>query len=135
MKQLLLELGVVLVLLAVVLGLMWGCYQLGVTRGELGAKARCQNQQIDQLTRMATTQASAVAQSLAADAALRDMLATRGAIDTQTTRDLKNALAKTAGSRADCRFDDDSMRQLKAARDRAASAAASGFRQPVPAPG
>lgn len=43
-------------------------------------------------------------------------------INQTTTEELRHALAKTASSRVDCRLPDDSMQQLKDARNRASDA-------------
>jgi hypothetical protein len=55
-------------------------------------------------------------------------LAKRTRADSEITRSMKNALAKTAGNRRDCRFDAASLQHLDDARERAAQAAASGIR-------
>ncbi|WP_431222219.1 hypothetical protein ACQ86O_17850 [Serratia sp. L9] len=62
-----------------------------------------------------------------ADRALSERIAEQELRDEQTTRDIKNALKKTASDRVNCVFDDDSMQQLAAARDRATAAVTGGI--------
>ncbi|RGP57278.1 hypothetical protein ASB58_00935 [Pseudomonas abyssi] len=62
-------------------------------------------------------------------------MSARQQADANTTKELTDALALTAAERAQCRFDDDSMRHTAAARDRAAQAAAGGLGGAVPAAG
>ena len=63
----------------------------------------------------------------AASQQLSQQLAARQTQDEQTTRNIKNALKKTAATRVNCVYDADSMRELIAARERATAAAASGI--------
>lgn len=56
------------------------------------------------------------------------------AANQKTTRELRDVLKKTSADRAGCRFDDDSVQRVQAARDAAASAAANGLRGAVPTP-
>lgn len=74
-----------------------------------------------------------VAEANAAGRAMRQALAARAQADLKSTRELKDALTRTAGSRVGCMFDDGVMRQLESARDRAAAAAAGGIRPALPA--
>lgn len=74
-----------------------------------------------------------VEDSQAASRDMRNALALRNAQDQKSTKELRDVLAKTAGSRADCRFDADSMRLIHTARDRAATAASSGVLDGMPA--
>ena len=67
-----------------------------------------------------------------ASKSMRQALASREQLDTTTTKELKNALTATADSRAGCVFPAVVMRQLAAASERAAQAAAGGIHHPLP---
>ncbi|WP_218918960.1 hypothetical protein [Pandoraea norimbergensis] len=71
--------------------------------------------------------------SQAASRDMRNALALRNAQDQKSTKELRDVLAKTAGSRSGCRFDADSMYLIHAARDRAAAAASGGVLDGLPA--
>ncbi|WP_150600522.1 hypothetical protein [Pandoraea fibrosis] len=67
-----------------------------------------------------------------ASATLLDAMTKRAALDERTTKEFRRVLAKTAAARIDCRLDDDSVRHLAAARERAARAAAGGLGRAMP---
>ena len=83
---------------------------------------------------MLDTTASLTAAANTASQALGQTISARQQADAKTTREIRNVLNSTASQRAGCLFDADSMRQLDAARERAATAATSGVRSPVPSP-
>ena len=121
-------------LLAVLVALVGaaGGYWWGRTDGSAVAKARQAEQLVGDMQQLLQQHASLVSRSHAASTALRRAAAERSKTDSRTTKELQDALAKTADSRAGCRFDDGVMRHLQAARDRAASAAAGGSAGAVP---
>jgi hypothetical protein len=88
---------------------------------------------ITQLTDIIDTGKTLASDAAEASKAMRAITDSRTRANNLTTKDLENALAKTAGNRVDCRFDADVMRQLDAARQSAAEAAAGGLRGTVPA--
>ena len=71
--------------------------------------------------RQLTTEANKASNALAAQVAARQTA------DEQSTRELKDALKKTASQRVKCVFDDGVMQLLREARERAATAAADGL--------
>lgn len=118
----------VLTALAGVLGGYWW----GRTDGAAVAKARQAAQVVADMEQLLDKHAGLAAQSNAASAALRKAAAHRGEVDRRTTKELKDALGKTADSRVDCRFDAGVMQHLQAARDRASVSAAGGGDGAVP---
>lgn len=65
---------------------------------------------------------------------LSNLLAERAKDNADTTKELKDALKKTQGSRRSCVLDDDVMQQLGRAQARAANAARDGFTRPAHQP-
>lgn len=125
----------VIVILAGVLATLAGTgggYLYGHSRGVADERARANATTVKELSNIIESHQELVDATNEASKAMREALTTRTAQDTKTTTELKNALAKTAGSRIGCRFDDDVMRNLTAARERAAAAAAGGIRNTVP---
>ncbi|TDK65993.1 hypothetical protein [Sapientia aquatica] len=86
---------------------------------------------ITDITAIVDAHKKLIADANAASRAMRAALAARSATDDDATKELTNALTQTAANRVDCRFDDNVMRQLNAARDRAATSSASGIRYPL----
>ena len=111
-----------------------GGYFVGDSHGTDAAKANQDAKTVADLTNIIGANSALIIDSNAASKSMREALALRSAQDSKTTQEFKNALAKTAGSRVGCRFDDDVMRNLTEARDRAAAAAAGGIRNAVPGP-
>lgn len=122
-------------LLAVLLALAAGA--LGFWRGQVAGQAKAQAAQdaraVQQLTDVLEQHSRLVQQSQAASQALRRAAAARAQADSKTTRELIDVLAQTADARAGCVLPAGVVRQLDAARERAAQAAASGFAGAVPA--
>lgn len=110
-----------------------GGYFVGYSQGMDKQRNQQHAQTVADLTNIIDASIGLINDSNAASKAMRDALAARSALDAKTTKDLKNALAKTAASRADCRFNDDIMRELTQAHERAAAAAAGGIRDSLPA--
>ncbi|ARU23654.1 hypothetical protein RSSE_c3271 [Ralstonia solanacearum] len=94
--------------------------------------ARAADKTISDLTALLEANQHLIQDGQAASQQMRQALNQRAAQDQKSTKELRDALAKTARSRADCRFDADSMRLIQAARDRAAAAAAGGVLGAVP---
>lgn len=97
-------------------------------RGEQAAKA------VDAITAQLAAHAALVKRSSAASRELRNAVALREQADKKSSEELSHELAETADSRAGCVFPAGVMRNLAAARDRAAEAAARGIRGAVPEP-
>lgn len=112
-----------------------GGYLWGHAAGKAAEVARRDGQAVRQLGQLIDSQRGLVEQANAASARLRRAAATRATRDAVFGKEFRDALARTAGDRAGCRFDDDSVRQLGAARDRAAAAAAGGAAAELPAAG
>ncbi|KAF3999049.1 hypothetical protein [Glaciimonas immobilis] len=114
-------------------GTIGGLFGFGF--GADNERARQNAQSVIDLTKIITASNQLINDSNAASKSMRQALTKRAAHDTHTTREIKNALAQNAGNRVDCRFDDGVMRNLNAARSRAAATAASGVRNAVPSSG
>lgn len=130
-------LGVLAVCLA--LGATWLLgsstgYQLGFAEGQAKSQSSCHSAQLQELHAVLATTASLTAAANTASQALGQTISARQQADAKTTREIRNALNSTASQRAGCLFDADSMRQLDAARERAATAASGGIGGPVPSP-
>lgn len=125
-----------LVLMALLLALVGvlGGYYYGHAQGVTAEAARRDATAVQQLTGLIDSHRTLIDQATAASRAMREATAERAALDTQTTEEFVHALSITAGSRAGCRFDAGVLRQLAAARERAAQAAAGGVRHPLPGP-
>lgn len=105
--------------------------EYGYQEGLSDAKLEClenqlsdSKQALNSFTKAADLAAERVRQ---ADRSLSERIAEQEQRDEQTTRDIKNALKKTAADRVKCVFDVDSMQQLAAARDRATAAVTGGI--------
>lgn len=125
-------------LLAVVLGVVGGL-GVGYWRGDLDASARevakQDAQTVKDLTGLIQSQKDLIADAGKASAAMRGAVALRQKSDAQSTKELRDALSKTASERAGCLFPADVMRQLAEAHGRAAQAAAGGVRGALPSAG
>ena len=120
--------ALVLSLAAAMAGFFYGKHQ-----GALAESAKRDGQAVAQLEQLITSHKGLIGQSNRASLALRAVVAARLEADNKFSQEFKDALALTADSRAGCVFPPDVMRQLNAARDRAAKAAASGIAGGVPA--
>ena len=109
-----------------------GGYFYGHQQGALSESAKRDSQTVQSLTSLIDAHKDLIAQASKASLSMRQALARRALLDTTTTKEFKDALNATADSRAGCVFDAGVMRQLSAARDRAAQAAASGIHNPLP---
>ncbi|HFF8580244.1 TPA: hypothetical protein ACGEYZ_004462 [Klebsiella pneumoniae] len=126
-----------------ILGTPWFIWHQGYERGAGDVRLEVANQKTREAggalqkfidgARLLTAEANKAGNALAAQVAARQ------AADQQSTREIKDALKKTASQRVMCVFDDDVMRLLREARQRAATAAADGLSggddRKVPAPG
>ena len=120
--------ALVLCLAAAVAGFFYGKYQ-----GALAESAKRDGKAVADLTQLITSHQGLIGQANRASLALRAVVAARLEADNKFLQEFKDALKPTADSRAGCVFPPDVMRQLTAARDRAAKAAASGIAGSVPA--
>lgn len=109
-----------------------GGYWLGLSEGRSDVQAAHDSKQVDELKRVISTTDGLIKQANVASAELRAQTAARGEFDLRTSKELKDALIKSAGTRAGCRYDVVSLRLLEAARERANKAAASGVLDTVP---
>lgn len=110
---------------------IWYIRDDAYSEGLAAARLECSKGQTQQAAD-ALNQFIAGARQLTAEAnkasnALAAQVAARQAADEQSTRELKDALKKTASQRVKCVFDDGVMQLLRAARERAATAAADGL--------
>jgi len=123
-----------LALFALIAGLAGalGGYFYGHSQGVTAESAKRDGQAVQQLTGLIDAHKSLIADAGKASRAMRKATAARAATDTESSKEFADALALTAASRAGCAFDAGVMRQLAAARDRAAQAAAGGLRHPLP---
>ena len=120
--------ALVLCLAAAVAGFFYGKHQ-----GALAESAKRDGKAVAQLQQLITSHQGLIGQANRASLALRALAAARLEADNKFSQEFKDALKPTAASRAGCVFPADVMRQLTAARDRAAKAAASGIAGGVPA--
>ena len=120
--------ALVLCLAAAVAGFFYGKHQ-----GALAESAKRDGKAVADLTQLITSHQGLIGQANRASLALRAVVAARLEADNKFLQEFKDALKPTADSRAGCVFPPDVMRQLSAARDRAAKAAASGIAGGVPA--
>lgn len=109
-----------------------GGYVYGHAAGAAGKVAEQDRETVKGLTEIITSHADLITKASAASKSMRQAIALRSQADTQSTTELKDALAATADSRSGCTFDAGVMRQLATARDRAAQAAAGGVLGAVP---
>jgi hypothetical protein len=121
-------------LLALAIGLAGtvGGFFYGHHTGEIAEAAKRDGQAVKDLTGLIESHKDLIKAAGAASKAMRGAIAQRAAQDAQTTQEFKDALTSTADSHAGCVFPDGVMRQLAAARDRAAEAAAFGVRGALP---
>lgn len=126
-----------------ILGTFWFIWHQGYERGAGDVRLQVANQKTreagDALRKFIDGAKLLTAEANKAGNALAAQVAARQAADQQSTREIKDALKKTASQRVMCVFDDDVMRLLREARQRAATAAADGVSggddRKVPAPG
>lgn len=109
-----------------------GGYLRGHQNGVRDTRLATNTQAVTDLTALIDNHRQLIAEANAAGRRLAEQTARREEHDNQTTRELRDALAKTADRRVRCVFDADVMQQLARARDRAAQAAATGLHEPVP---
>ena len=98
----------------------------GYDRGYAAAREASQQTDLDELRSVIASTKGLTEAAHAASQKLGQTISARQQADAQTTKEFKNALAVTASQRAGCVFDDDSMRRIDAAAERAAEAAARG---------
>ena len=124
---------VALIALVVCLAAAVGGFFYGKHQGALAESAKRDGKAVADLTQLITSHQGLIGQANRASLALRAVVAARLEADNKFLQEFKDALKPTADSRAGCVFPPDVMRQLTAARDRAAKAAASGIAGGVPA--
>ena len=110
-----------------------GGYGYGLDQGKALEKGRQDAKALETITDQIAAHADLVKRSGAASKGMRAAVAQFEKANTQTTREIADALTSTAPDRADCVFPADVLRGLQSARDRAAEAAASGIRSALPA--
>lgn len=122
------KLAIVLALFAAVLAgfLMLRSYYIGV--GAAGERAKRTSADLQAVIDMIESHKGLIQAANLASGEMNAAVVKRQAADSKTTRSMKNALAKTAGDRVDCRFDAASLQHLDDARERAAEAATRGLR-------
>lgn len=123
-----------LVAILAVMVLVVGGYWYGAAQGSNAERTKHDAQTLTDLTNLVESHKTLVFQANTASQALQLAITARTEADARSTKELKNALRSTAGSRVGCVFDDGVLRQLEQARSRAAQAAASGIRTTLPEP-
>ncbi|HBS9329744.1 hypothetical protein CFY86_29040 [Raoultella ornithinolytica] len=120
-----------LLLAASGLGMLWLIWHQGYERGAGDVRLEVANQKNreagDALNQFIAGARQLTAEANQASNALAAQVAARQTADEQSTRELKNALKKTASQRVKCMFDDDVMQLLREARQLAATAATDGL--------
>jgi len=112
-----------------------GGYWRGHADGWAAREGRQAVDTVQQLSGVLEKHRNLIDDSNTASANLRKAMGARAAEDRKFSREFHDALKQTAAARAGCRFDDNIVRQLDAARERAAQAAAGGNAATVPAAG
>lgn len=120
--------GLVIAAISLLLG-----YDAGYDSGALAVQAEHDRTEVVSLGTRLNQVADDIQQSRAASKAMREALARIEVADKTSTKEQKNALAKTARERVLCSFDADSMRLITAAADAADQRAAGGIRGAVSA--
>lgn len=115
-------LGAVLVSVLASLGSYVGGYRNGIA-AEKSSRAE---QSVQTLSQLIGAHQTLIEQTAAASGQLHSAMALRAQQDQNFVKDFRHALKTTSAARAGCRFDDDSVRRLLAARDRAGAAATGG---------
>lgn len=118
-------------LLAVATGI--GGYGYGLDQGKALEKGSQDAQVLDGIKTQLAAHADLVKRSGGASRGMRAAVAQLEKANTQTTKEMVDAITTTAPDRADCVFPAGVMRSLDEARARAAAAAASGIHGAVPA--
>ena len=108
-------------------------YGFGHADGKAAQIADHNAEALRQVRDQLTAHDGLVKRSIIANKALRDAMQQRKKGDQQSSEVLTHELNSTADSRAGCVFPSGVMRELSAARDRAAEAAASGISGTLPA--
>lgn len=120
-----------LLLVAMGVGTLWLIWHQGYERGAGDVRLEVANQKTreagDALQKFIDGARQLTAEANKASNALAAQVAARQTADEQSTRELKDALKKTASQRVMCVFDDGVMQLLREARQRAATAAADGI--------
>lgn len=122
------------VLLGLAVGALAGQWW-GRAEGEQLERGRQAQDKVIGLQELIDSHTQLISDAATVSAALRKSIDERTAADGRATRELRNALAKGAASRAGCVFDAGVVRQLDNARERAAAAAAGGAGAALPAAG
>lgn len=104
----------------------------GYSAGRSAAQAQSDHAAVAQLGKIIESSAALTADANAASSAMRAQTAARATADRKSTKELRDVLELTSGDRMLCRFDSDSVRIIRAARERATHAAAGGIRGSVP---
>ncbi|WP_261168948.1 hypothetical protein [Serratia ficaria] len=116
---------------ALIFGTLWAVYDAGRRQGLTDARLECSRGQTqlasDALNQFVAGARLLTAQANAASQQLAQQIADRAAADNQSTREIRDALKKTASGRVNCVFDADVMRQLTAAQQRASTATTNGI--------
>ncbi|EPK4543375.1 hypothetical protein [Serratia marcescens] len=114
-----------------ILSSVWFIWDQGYQRGAGDTRIAAADQKTreagDALNQFIAGARQLTAEANKASNALAAQVAARQTADEQSTRELRNALKKTASQRVLCMFDDDVMQQLRDARQRATTAAADGL--------
>lgn len=118
--------------LLVALAAALGGYAYGEHQGKLLEAGRRDALVVKDMSTLLDSHKALVQRATQASQAMRTATWQRAQQDAQTTQELTHVLQATAPVRADCVFDAGVLRQLEAARSRAADAAANGIRATVP---
>ena len=121
-----------LIALLVALASAAGGFVYGRQQGVVAEAAKHDKQAVQDLATLIDSHKSLIAQAATASKNMRAALGQRATQDAQSNKEFKDALFVTADSRAGCVFSADVMRQLAAASERAAQAAAGGIHHPLP---
>lgn len=110
----------------------WACYFFGLHQGKLLEAGKRDAAVVKDMSTLLDSHKALVQRAAQVSQAMRAATWQRARQDAQTTQELTDVLQATAPVRADCVFDAGVLRQLEAARERAANAAANGIRATVP---
>lgn len=103
----------------------------GYSAGQAAQKASTDSATVKELEGIVSSSAHLILQANGASNAMRSAVAKFSAEQRRSTKELRDVLENTSGDRLLCRFDADSMRIVRAARENATRAAAGGIRSAV----
>lgn len=126
------KVSVSFLIIVVFIGALLGFYKNGYSTGFNKAEKACSQQTIEQLSNLLKKSEQLTERANEASKHLSEQVLARQLADSESTREIKNALNKSAHQRVQCVFDADSLQRITAAYERAAAATSGGIGGTVP---